>query len=375
MATFSSNILRKFARFFALLLKSSLRRACYTLRIFYDMPYSLGRMCICLDHDTSSTRIGLQEELRPAICSSGLPTTHTLPTDIHQPGDRPHSTLAVPVEIASPQHPLYLTPPSHPNSRNDLSIETVDDIPVSNASFDSGLPQIILEMNTTGEPQFVFSRHATTRPERLKLVPIIPADVKRYDRNIKMKWAEPNRFVITPKDNKEVQCGWRDFVHPEGPRVYYHHETVSTCPEIDFSKCSYTLERVFTHADMRLGVDSKKLLGMAKTLKAYAKSQPDVQARISDETELVLELKIVGGTNIINSCGHHFVDHVERVIFWAHPYTCEPYGEILSNVKAAKKLSHMGIHWNRNTGQYLFKVEFLRVGVKNALPSPLIPRK
>jgi hypothetical protein len=94
---------------------------------------------------------------------------------------------------------------------------------------------------------------------------------------------------------------------------------------------------------MRSGkVDSEKLLAMAKALNAYAKSQPDVQARINDGTELVLELSIdKGNTNIIKSCGYYFVDHVERVIFWAHPYTCEPGGEILFNVKAAKKFSHI----------------------------------
>ncbi|KAG1900351.1 uncharacterized protein F5891DRAFT_312643 [Suillus fuscotomentosus] len=166
-------------------------------------------------------------------------------------------------------------------------------------------------MNTTGEPQFVFSGHAAALSERIiKLVPIIPTDVKRYHRNMKMQWAEPNRFVLTPKDNKEVQRGWRDFVHPEGPRVYYHHET-----------------RVFTDADMRLGkMESKRLLGMAKALKDYAKSQSDVQARIGDGTELVLELyNEKGRTSIIESCGYYFVDHVKRVIFWAHSYTCEPH--------------------------------------------------
>lgn len=331
MATFSSDVLRKFARFFAQLFKSSLRRACYTLRIFYALLRRLGSIRVRFDHDTYSTGI-LQEELRPAICASGLPAIHTPPTDVDPPDDRPHRTLAVPVDIASPQHPLCPTPPSPLSSKGNFSTGTVDNARAPNANVDGGPPQIFIEVNTsTDQPQFVFSGHAAdfVRPEHIALVSIIPTDVKRYNRNIRMKWVEPNHIVITPKDSKyveEVQCGWRDYVHPEGPRVYYHHET-----------------RVFTDADMRPGkVDSEKLLAMAKALNAYAKSQPDVQARIGDGTELVLELGIEkGNTSIIKSCGYYFVDHVERVIFWAHPYTCEPGGEILFNIKAAKKPSHI----------------------------------
>lgn len=324
--TTSSDILRKFARFFAQLFKSLLRRACYTSRIFYALLRRLGSMRF--DRDTYSAGTP-QEELRPAIYASGLPAIHKPPTDVNQLGDRPHRTLAVPVDIASPPHPLYLTSPSHHSCRDSFSTGTVHDVRVPNASVDSGQPQIFLDMSTsTDGPQFVFSDHSAS-PKRIPLISIIPTDVKRYDRNIRMKWVEPNHIVITPKNSKyveEVQRGWHDFVHPEGPRVYYHHET-----------------RVFTDADMRSGkVDSEKLLAMAKALNAYAKSQPDVQARINDGTELVLELSIdKGNTNIIKSCGYYFVDHVERVIFWAHPYTCEPGGEILFNVKAAKKFSHI----------------------------------
>lgn len=288
-------------------------------------------MRVHFDHDTRSART-LQEELRPAICASSLPAIHIPPIAVNQPGNQPRHTLAVPVYIASPQDPLYFTPPSHLSSRDNFSTGTVDDVRVLNADVDSGQPRVFLEMSTsTHKPQFIFSGHAadSAPPECIPLVSIIPTDVKRYDRKIKMKWVEPNRIVITPKDSKyveEVQCGWHDFVHPEGPRVYYHHET-----------------RVFTDADMRPGkVDSEKLLAMAKALNAYAKSHPDVQARISDETELVLELGIEkGNPNIIKSCGYYFVNHVERVIFWAHPYICEPGGEILFNVMAARKYSHI----------------------------------
>ncbi|KAG2144711.1 uncharacterized protein EDB93DRAFT_1152863 [Suillus bovinus] len=302
MATFSSDTLRKFARFFAHSFKSSLRRGCYvTLRIFYTLLRKLGRMRGRFGHGTSSTR--LQEELRPAICASGLPAIHTLPTDVNQPSDPPHRTLAVPV----------------------------DDVRVSNDNVGSGELQAFLEPDPlTDKLQFIFLGHAADTPlQPITLASIIPTDVKRYDRNIRMKWIEPNHIVITPKDSKyveEVQSGWHDFVHPEGPRVYYHPET-----------------RVFTDADMRPGkVDSAKLLAMARFLNACANSQPDVRARISDETELVLELGLEkGNTSIIKSCGYYFVDHVARVIFWAHPYTCQPDGEILCNVKAAKKLSHI----------------------------------
>jgi hypothetical protein len=116
---------------------------------------------------------------------------------------------------------------------------------------------------------------------------------------------------------------------------------------------------------MRAGkVDSEKLLAMAKALNAYAKSQPDVQARIGDGTELVLELGIEkGNINIIKSCGYYFVDHVERVIFWAHPYICEPGGEILFNVKAARKYSHISGWFT--TARIAFKYPLLEYSIES----------
>jgi len=181
--TTSSDILRKFARFFAQLFKSLLRRACYTSRIFYALLRRLGSMRF--DRDTYSAGTP-QEELRPAIYASGLPAIHMPPTDVNQLGDRPHRTLAVPVDIASPPHPLYLTSPSHLSCRDSFSTGTVHDVRIPNASVDSGQPQIFLDMSTsTDEPQFVFSDHSAS-PKRIPLISIIPTDVKRYDRNIRM---------------------------------------------------------------------------------------------------------------------------------------------------------------------------------------------
>ncbi|KAG0706666.1 hypothetical protein DFH29DRAFT_995792 [Suillus ampliporus] len=318
MATFSSDVLRKFARFFAQLFKSSRRQACYILRIFYALLRRLGSIRVRFDHGTYSAGT-LHEELRPAICASGLPTIHIPAPDDDQPSDRPLRTLAVPMDIASPQRTSSFPPRSYLSSKYNFSTGTVDDDQVPNAIVSSEQPQIFLGMSTSAhESQFVFSGQTTDSVlhESIKLVSIIPTDVKRYDRKIRMKWVEPDPIVITPKDNKQVQHGWQNFVHPEGPRVYYHPE-----------------RRVFTDADMRLGKsDSKTLLAIADALNAHS----EVQARINDETELVLELD-TGPSNRINSCGYYFVDHAKRMIFWAHAYTCEPGGEILFNIKAAKK--------------------------------------
>ncbi|KAG1742616.1 uncharacterized protein EDB91DRAFT_285991 [Suillus paluster] len=324
MSACSLDVLHKFARFFAQLFRSSHRRACYILRIFYSLLRRLGSVRVRFHHCTYSAR-KLHEELRPAICASGLPTIHTPVTDDDRPDDRPLRTLAIPVEVASPQHPLHLAPPS----RYSFHAGTVDDDQGPNAIVGSGQSQIDLENTSAQEPQSFFAEQDSTPRKHINLVSIIPTDVKRYDRNIKMKWAEPKPIVIDPKDNKyveQVQHGWHDFVHPEGPRVYYHPE-----------------RRILTDADMRLGkIDSKMLLAMADALKAHAKSQPEVWARIDDETELVLELELeTGSRNRINSCGYYFVHHAKRMIFWAHKYTCEPGGEVLFNVKGAKKHSHI----------------------------------
>ncbi|KAG2141075.1 hypothetical protein DEU56DRAFT_797140 [Suillus clintonianus] len=328
MATFSSDVLRKLARFFAQLFKSPLRRACYILRVFYALLRRLGSIRVRFDPGTYSLG-NFYEELHPTICASGLPAIHMPATGDNQPGDRSPRTLAVSVDIASPQHPLYLAPPSHVSSRNGFSTGTMDDDDrVPHANVGSG--RIFLEWSASAnEPELLFSRDATDPAvqKSIRLSSIIPTDVKRYNRKIRLNWVEPTQIVIKPKDSKyvqEVQRGWNDFVHPEGPRVYYHPET-----------------RIFTDADMRPGrVDSENLLVMARALQDYAKNQPDVQARIGDDTELVLELDIAK-PNIIESCGYYFVNHAERMIFWAHPYTCEPGGEIVFNVKAARKHSHI----------------------------------
>jgi len=138
-----------------------------------------------------------------------------------------------------------------------------------------------------------------------------------------------------------VQDGWRDFVHPEGPRVYYHPEKVSTHSEVDNLKCSCTIQKIFTDADMRRGkIDSQTLLTKVDALKARAIDIAGVSARMNEETETVLEVD-VGSGNTIESCGYYFVDHTTRMIFWAHMYDCQPDGEVLLNVKAAKRPSHI----------------------------------
>jgi hypothetical protein len=186
MATFSSDVLRKFARLFAQLFKSSLRRTCYTLRIFCALLHRLGSMRAHFNHDTCSAGT-FQEELRPAICTSGLPAIHIPPTDVNQPGDQPRHTLAVPVYTSSPQDSLYLMPPSHLGSRDSFNTGIVDGVRVLNANIDSGQPRVFLEMSTsTDNPQFIFRAADSAPPERIALVSIIPTDVKRYDRKIRM---------------------------------------------------------------------------------------------------------------------------------------------------------------------------------------------
>lgn len=107
--------------------------------------------------------------------------------------------------------------------------------------------------------------------------------------------------------------------------------------------------------------NSQALLDSANDLMAYAKSLPEVSTRINEETELVLE---VDARQDSTTYSYYFVDHATRMIFWAHPYTCEPDGEVLLNVKAAKKYSHIS-RWS-NATRFLLNMYF-RILIRGAI--------
>ncbi|KAG1733752.1 hypothetical protein EDB19DRAFT_1911469 [Suillus lakei] len=149
------------------------------------------------------------------------------------------------------------------------------------------------------------------------LTPIIPEQIKRYERNQCQDHNED--FVIQkgPLDYSEELApvsGWEPLTHPEGALFFYHSN-----------------DRVFTDINVR---DP----GTAVTMGTIVK-QAYEEARKADtfhaSVELTLERVEVDEQE---KWGYYFVDHDRRVIFWLEPYTSR---ELLDNVRGVKRKGHV----------------------------------
>lgn len=159
-----SDALRKFASVLAQLFKSSLRPGRFVLRIFNFLLCRLGSIRVHFDRRTYSSEKP-HEEFQPKIRASAVPVIQLPATDDDQPGEQRFHSLAVPMDISSPQ---YATS-SHSNP-SAIDTATGGGHPLEAPNASSGQPLSFPE----------------PIPRSSELIPIIPTDVKRYERNIKM---------------------------------------------------------------------------------------------------------------------------------------------------------------------------------------------
>ncbi|OAX41006.1 hypothetical protein K503DRAFT_554834 [Rhizopogon vinicolor AM-OR11-026] len=126
-----------------------------------------------------------------------------------------------------------------------------------------------------------------------RLMSIIPADVKRYERNIRMKMVEPKRLDITPGDNKM----WSVCMFTIISSQYMHSgrskmDDVTSCIPKAVELIIAT-RNVFTDVALRRGkIDSRRLLTAVHVSIAHVMKKLEVSARINEETKLVLEVDV-----------------------------------------------------------------------------------
>jgi hypothetical protein len=209
-STWPPYALRKFASFLAKLLKSSLRQGRFVLRIFCFLLRRLGSI-VHFDHGTHSTK-----KHREEICTSSSPVIRLPATDDDQPGEQRCRTLAVPVDTSSPQHQMYLMSALRRSSGYSLSAVNTSvghqalsagsggplslpepSIPIPephpgeltpNIPVQEPQPGQLIPATPVQEPQpgQLIPATPVQEPYPSELITIIPTDVKRYERHVRM---------------------------------------------------------------------------------------------------------------------------------------------------------------------------------------------
>ncbi|KIK45677.1 hypothetical protein CY34DRAFT_801301 [Suillus luteus UH-Slu-Lm8-n1] len=157
----------------------------------------------------------------------------------------------------------------------------------------------------------------------ITLTPIIPEQIKRYDRNQLQELNEAFELQKGPLDcSKELDSvpGWEPLAHPEGALFFYHSS-----------------DRVFTDVD----VQDPELETAVSTM-GEAVKQAYEEARKADTFHASVELTL---ERIIEEdgkekWGYYFADHDRRVIFWLEPRIVTS-GDLLDNVRGVKRKSHV----------------------------------
>ncbi|KAG1821404.1 hypothetical protein EV424DRAFT_1612093 [Suillus variegatus] len=175
------------------------------------------------------------------------------------------------------------------------------------------------------EPSFHTTVAATIPPHpaapgQFTLTPIIPGQIRRYERNQFQDQNEDFEIQKGPLDYSEELApvsGWEPLTHPEGALFFYH---------------SY--DRVFTDVDVRDPGSAVTMDTMGEVVKeAYKEARKAHTFHAS--VELTLERMEVDGEE---KWGYYFVDHNRHVIFWPEPYKS---GDLLDNVRGVKRKSHI----------------------------------
>ncbi|KAG1821407.1 hypothetical protein EV424DRAFT_835078 [Suillus variegatus] len=226
--------------------------------------------------------------------------------------NKTHETLAVPLSKASPRNEGSNSLASNTQSLPTPSVQSTPSyIAMPEPSFHTTVA-------ITMPPH-------TAAPGKFTLTPIIPGQIKRYERNQFQDQNEDFEIQKGPLDYSEELApvsGWEPLTHPEGALFFYH---------------SY--DRVFTNVDVR---DPGTVATMGEVVKeAYKEARKAHTFHAS--VELTLERMEVDGEG---KWGYYFVDHNRHVIFWLEPYKS---GDLMDNVRGVKRKSHISEFIPSNT--------------------------
>ncbi|KAG2139270.1 hypothetical protein DEU56DRAFT_912107 [Suillus clintonianus] len=152
------------------------------------------------------------------------------------------------------------------------------------------------------------------------LIPIVPDQVKRYERNVRVdRQYKPFKVEKGSLDCSEELAaveGWEPLTHPEGALFFYHPS-----------------KRAFTDADVRPETAVKLATAVEKAHEEARNA--NISLHPDSSVELALELIEEDGRE---SWGYYFADHEKRVIFWFEDYE---HFDLIHNVRGVKRKSHV----------------------------------
>ncbi|OAX32387.1 hypothetical protein K503DRAFT_776715 [Rhizopogon vinicolor AM-OR11-026] len=156
----------------------------------------------------------------------------------------------------------------------------------------------------------------------IRLIPIIPAEIQRYDRDIPIK----DKNLVFKVEKGPLDCSeedapvnaWEPLTHPEGALFFYHPH-----------------KKVFTDTDVRDREIANKV-GRAIDM-AYEKARNALGAGVNiyphPSVELALEIM-----DNDKDLGYYFADHEKHVIFW---YEDHESVALTNNVRGVERKSHV----------------------------------
>ncbi|KAG2131694.1 hypothetical protein DEU56DRAFT_454897 [Suillus clintonianus] len=183
---------------------------------------------------------------------------------------------------------------------------------------------LALSYITMPEPSIHIAVAVTTPPHPTAVgrfcdisTPIIPGQIKRYERNQFQDHNEDFEVEKGPLDCSEELApvsGWEPLTHPEGALFFYHSN-----------------HRVFTDVDVREPGTAVQLSRVADQAYEEARKADTFHTSL----ELTLERVEVDGKE---KWGYYFADHDRHVIFWLEPHKSK---DLLDKVRGVKRKSHV----------------------------------
>ncbi|OJA11385.1 hypothetical protein AZE42_10280 [Rhizopogon vesiculosus] len=157
----------------------------------------------------------------------------------------------------------------------------------------------------------------------IDLTPIIPEEIKRYDRNI---FIDTDSTLMFKVEKGPLNCSeedapvnaWEPLTHPEGALFFYHPR-----------------KRVFTDLNVRDLKIADKVSEAADMAYEKARNALGAGANIYSHPSVELALEIMGNDNKL---GYYFADHEKHVIFW---YEDHESSALINNVRGVKRKSHV----------------------------------